>query len=119
METQKTVNLLNSSENEFFKFATKKWYVNDSEVKGEYLLHNPTKFLIKSIESSFCNYSDACILVTGDIAVTEGNANTKVAFRNCAPFEKCSIENNGTLADEADFVNIAMIEYHDNYFDTS
>ena len=87
METQKIVNLLNSPENDFFKFATKKWYVIDSEVKGEYLLRNPIKFLIKSIESSFCNYSDAYILVTGDIAVTEGNANTKVAFRNCAPFE--------------------------------
>ena len=27
METEKIVNLLNSSENEFSKFATKKWYV--------------------------------------------------------------------------------------------
>ena len=31
MEMQKTVNLLNSSENEFSKFATKKWYIIDSE----------------------------------------------------------------------------------------
>ena len=31
METQKTVNLLNGSDNENSKSATKKWYVVDSE----------------------------------------------------------------------------------------
>ena len=31
MEPQKTVNLLNSSENEYLKFAAKKWYVIDGE----------------------------------------------------------------------------------------
>ena len=29
METQKMVNLLNGSDNEYTKFATKKWYVID------------------------------------------------------------------------------------------
>ena len=33
MEAQKIVNLLNSSENEYSKFATKKWYTIDSEIK--------------------------------------------------------------------------------------
>ena len=36
IETQKTVNLLDSSENGFSKLATKKWYVIDSETKGNY-----------------------------------------------------------------------------------
>ena len=36
METQKTVNLLTGSDNENSKFATKKWYVIDSESKGKY-----------------------------------------------------------------------------------
>ena len=31
---QKIVNLLNSSENEYSKFATKGWYIIDSESKG-------------------------------------------------------------------------------------
>ena len=70
MESQKLVNLLNSSENEYSKFATKKWYVIDSESKGNYSHHDPITFLTKSIESSLCDYSDAYILVTGDIAVT-------------------------------------------------
>ena len=36
METQKTANLLNSSDNEYSKFATKKWYVIDIQTKGSY-----------------------------------------------------------------------------------
>ena len=64
METQKIVNLLNSSENEYSKFATKKWYVIDSESKGNYSHENPIKFLTSSLESSLCDYSDAYILVT-------------------------------------------------------
>ena len=35
METQKIINLLNVSDNENSKFATKKWYI-DSELKGNY-----------------------------------------------------------------------------------
>ena len=44
METQKVVNFLNTSENDYSKFATKKWYVIDSETKGSYSHHNPIKF---------------------------------------------------------------------------
>ena len=69
METQKIVNLLNGSDNENSKFATKKWYIIDSKSNGNYSHHNPIKFLTKSIESSLCDYSDAYILVTGNITV--------------------------------------------------
>ena len=112
METQKLVNLLNGSDNENSKFAAKKWYVIDSESKGNYSHENPIKFLTSSLESSLCDYSDAYILVTGNIAVTRtiaaagGNpvqrkqpltAATQVVFKNCATFEKCSTEIDGTL----------------------
>ena len=70
METQKIVNLLNGSDNKNSKFATKKWYVIDSESKGNYSHNDKIKFLTKSIESSLRNYSDAYILVTGNITVT-------------------------------------------------
>ena len=124
MKTQKIVNLLNGSDNENSKFATKKWYVIDSESKGNYSHHDPIKFLTKSIESSLCDYSDAYILVTGNITVTGGDANTKVAFKNCAPFTKCITEINETFIDDAEHINITMpmynlIEYSDNYSDTS
>ena len=74
METQKIVNLLNSSDNENSKFATKKWHVIDSETTGKYSHHNWIKFLPKSIEWSLCDYSDAYILVTGNIAAKRRNA---------------------------------------------
>ena len=124
METKKIVNLFNGSDDEDSKFATKKWYVIDSESKNNYSDEDPIKFLTKSLESSLCDYSDAYILVTGNINVTAGDNNTKVVFKNCAPFEKCSTEIDGTLVDEADFINITMpmynlIEYSDNYSDTS
>ena len=57
MEAQKFVNLLNSSENEYAKFASKKLYVIDSESKDKYSLNDLIKFLTKSIESSLCDYS--------------------------------------------------------------
>ena len=89
METQKIVNLLNGSDNENSKFATKKWYVIDSESKGNYSHENPIKILTSSLKSNLCDYSDAYILVTGNITVVGPNDNTKVAFKNCAPFRKC------------------------------
>ena len=108
METQKIINLLNSTENEYSKFATKKWYVIDSESKGNYSHENPIKFLTNTLESSICDYSDAYILVTGNINVTGGNNNTKVAFKNCSPFRKCRTDINETFIDEADFIDITI-----------
>ena len=52
METQKIVNLLNSSENEYSKFATEKWYIIDSESTGNYSNESPIKFSTSSLESS-------------------------------------------------------------------
>ena len=142
METHKIVNLLNSSDNEYFRFATKKWYVIETELKGNYSHHDPITFLTESIESSLCDYSDTCILVTGDIAVTTTIAGAgdkpspppqkkqplaaaaQVAFKNCAPFKDCRTEINDTFGDYGDFINIALpmynlIEYSDNYSDSS
>ena len=64
------------------------WYIIENESKGNYSHHNPLKFLTSSLESSLCDYSDAYILVTGNVIVIGGNNNTKVAFKNCAPFNK-------------------------------
>ena len=97
--------------------------VIDSESKGKYSDETEIKFLASSLESNLCDYSDAYILVAGNINVTGGDANTKVAFKNCAPFRKCRTEINETFFDDAQYINIAMpmynlIEYSDNYSDT-
>ena len=99
--------------------------------------------MFKSLESNFCDYSDAYILVTGNISVTKTiavpagspagtqpqrkqplDAATQVIFKNCAPFEDRRTEINDTFVDYANFLNITMtmynlIEYSGNYSDTS
>ena len=124
METQKIVNLLNGTDNDNSKFATKKRHIIDSESNGNYSQNDEIKFLIRSIESSLCDYSDAYILVTGNITATPNNAATQVVFKNCAPFEKCRTVINETFIDEATHINITtpmynFTEYSDNYSDTS
>ena len=80
--------MLNNTENEYSKFATKRWYIIDSESKGNYSHENPIKFLTNSLESSLCDYSDAYISVIGNITATCNNAATQAIFKNCAPFNK-------------------------------
>ena len=124
MEKQKIINLLNDSSNEESKFAAKKWYVIDSQTtKGKYKQGDVIKFETETIKSSLCDYSDAFILVTGNITVAANN-DTDVAFKNCAPFSTCTTKINDVFVDEANHIYIAMpmynlIEYSDNYSDTS
>ena len=70
METQKIVNLLNNSDNGQYSRGNE----NDSTIKFE----------TKIIKSNLFDYSDAYILVTGDIKVANVAADTNVAFINCA-----------------------------------
>ena len=70
------------------------------------------KFLTSSLESSLCDYSDAYILVTGNIIATPNTAATQVVFKNCAPFGKCRTEINETFIDEAMHINITMPMYN-------
>ena len=58
------------------------------------------------------------------ISVTGGDANTKLASKNCSLFRKCRTEINETFVDDAQHINIAMpvynlIEHSSNYSDTS
>ena len=82
------------------------------------------KFESKVIKSSLCDCQDTYILVTGNITVTGSDANTRVAFKNCASFTKCITHINDEYVDNADNLDIIMpmynlIEYSDNYSDTS
>ena len=123
METQKIINLLNDSSNDEFKFSTKMWYVIDSQTtKGKYKQGDTIMFKTENVKSSLCDYSDALILVTGNITVT-ANDDTDIAFKNCAPFCTCKTVINDVYIDEANHIHIVMtmynlIEYSDNYSDT-
>ena len=128
METQKIADILGNADTESLKSATRKWYVindqNNADSGDEDENSTTIKFETKVIKSNLCDYSDAYILVTGDITATGGDANTKVAFKNCAPFTKCVTHINDEHVDNADNLDIVtpmynLIEYSDNYSDTS
>ena len=128
METQKIVNLLNDTDNESLKFATRKWYVINDQNNGEYGKGSENdlsiKFETKVIKSSLCDCSDVYILVTEDIKVAVVGADTNIAFKNCAPFTRCVTHINDEHIDTAENLDIIMpmyslIEYSDHYSYTS
>ena len=87
---------------------------NDSTVKVE-----TVKF-----KSNLCDYSDAYILLTGDIKIPDVAANTNVAFKNYAPFARCVTHINDEHVETAKNLDIIMpmynlLEYSDNYADSS
>ena len=127
METQKIVNLLNDADNESSKVATKKWYIINDQNNGPYDRGNENdltiKFETKVIKPNLCDYSDAYILVTGDIKVADVAANTNVAFKNCVPFTRCVTPINDEHVETAEYLDIIMpmynlIEFSDNYTDS-
>ena len=116
METQKIEILLNDSDNEFSKFATRKWYIINDQNNGQYGRENENnstiKFETKVIKPDLCDYSDVYILVTGNITVTSGNGNTKVAFKNCAPFTRCVTHINDEHVETAENLDIITSMYN-------
>ena len=82
------------------------------------------KLETKVVKLNLCDYSDAYILVMGNITVTSGNDDTRVVFKNCAPFTKYITHINDEHVNNSDNLDILMpmynlIEYSDNYSDTS
>ena len=116
--------MLNDSSNEESKFATKRSYVIDSQkTKGKYKQGDNIKFETETSKLSLCDFSDAFILVTGNITVAVIN-DTDVAFKNRAPFSTCTLKLNDIFVDESNHIYIAipmynLIEYSNNYSDTS
>ena len=126
MESQKIINLLDSNDNESQKFATKRWYIindqNTGNAYGDGEDGTTIKFEAKTIKPNLCDYSDAYLLVTGNIQ--NKPANSLVAFKICAPFRTCDITINDEQIEKAEDLNIVMpmynlLEYSDNYQDST
>ena len=77
------------------------------------------------IKPNLCDYSDAYILVIGNITATGGNNNgNNVVFKNCAPFTKCITHINDEYLETSENLDIIrpmynLLEYSDNYHDSS
>ena len=84
------------------------------------------------LRSSLCDYSDAYILVKGNVSVNNtagaaaaaaNNTNKKLIFKNCAPFTNFIRKINNTQIDNTEYIDMLMpmynlIEYSDNYSKT-
>ena len=82
------------------------------------------------LKLSLCDYSDAYILLSGTITITDAGADDaakrgdqrekEIIFKNCTPFTDCISEINNTQIDNAKDLDVVMpmynlIEYSDNY----
>ena len=95
------------------------WYMVQYGIENEN--DSTIKFETKVIKPNLYDYSDAYILVTGDIKVAAVAADTNVIFKNCAPFTRCVSHINDEHVETAENLDIIMSMYNliDNYGDSS
>ena len=128
MEYQKIANLLNNESNKPSKFRTRNWVEINDDIRGAYSPNKQIRFKTAMLRSSSSDYSDAYILVKGNVSVNNtpaasadvNNANKKVIFKNFAPFTNCISRINNTQIENAEYIDIVMpmynlIEYGDNF----
>ena len=94
MEYQKIANLLNDASNKPSKFRTRNWVEINDDIRSAYSPNKQIRFKTAILRSILCDYSDAYILVKGNIIANNNadagaganNINKKIIFKNCAPF---------------------------------
>ena len=69
MEYQKIANLLNDASNKPSKFRTRNWVEINDDIRCAYSSNKQIRFKTAMLRSSLCDYSDAYILVKGNIFV--------------------------------------------------
>ena len=130
MEYHKITKLLGATPDEVPRFTTKKWVeVHDQLGNGNnsYPLSNQIRFKTSMLRSDLHDFSDAYIVVKGDITLTKtdrrdfiDSRNRFLAFKNNAPFTNCTSKINNVLIDNAEDLDVAMpmynlLEYSKNY----
>ena len=99
MEYQKITNLLGTTLDEIPRFITKKWVeVHDQSGSADdrYKPNKQTRFKTLMLRSDLCDFSDAYIVVKGNITLTKTNGreifdtrNRFLSFKNNTPFTNC------------------------------
>ena len=126
----KNHNLLGTTLHEVPRFITKKWVEVDEQSGNAEARYKPSRqirFKTSMLRSDLCDFSDAYIVVKGDITVTNPNnakRNKAVAFKNNAPFINCISKINGVKIDNAEDLDVVMsmynsLEYSKNYRKTT
>ena len=132
MEYQKIAHLLDSASNKPSKFRTRNWVEINDDIRGAYSPNKQIRFKTAMLRSSLCDYSDAYILVKGNVSFNNtaaagaaaNNAAKKVIFENCALFINCISKINIIQIGNAEYIDIVvlmynLIEYSDNCSKTS
>ena len=133
MEYQKIANLLDSevalsASNKPSKFRARNWVEINDDIRGVYSSNKQIRFKTSMLRSILYDYSNAYVLVKGNILVNNtagngaavNNTDTKVIFKNCALFTNCISIINNTQVDNAEYIGIVMpmcklIEYSENH----
>ena len=128
MQLQKIKILLYHRDENYPKYQTKKWYIINDRNKSQYgegeENEPPIKIDTEVVKPFLRDYASAFILAIGNITVRNGDANTKVAFKNCHPFTKSEIHLNDEHVESADNLDLIMnmyklTKYSDNFSDST
>ena len=130
MEFQKITNFLDitSDNKDLPKFVTKKWIEVYDQSEGNYNVNKEIRIKTSMLRSDLCDYSDAYIVVKGDITLESDNdankRNKNLAFKNNAPFINCISNINGVKIDKAEDLDVVMpmynlLQYSKNYKKTT
>ena len=121
----KIVNFLDttSDNKDLLKFVSKKWIDVYDQSQGNYNVNKEIRVKTSMLKSDLCDFSDAYIVVKGNITVTNpdnAKRNKAVAFKNNAPFINCISKINGQKIDNAEDLDVVMpmynlLEYSKNY----
>ena len=129
MEFQKIPNFLDmTTDNKGLpKFVTKKWIEVYDQSQGNYDINKEIRIKTSMLRSDLCGFSDAYIVVKGNVTVTNPNnakRNKAVTFKNNASFINCIWKINGVKIDNAEDLDVVMpiynwLEYSKNYKKTT
>ena len=86
-----------------------------TQKKNRYNPNKQIRFKTSMLRSGLCDYSDAYIVIKGNITVTNPDNDAydkKVAFKNNARFTSCISKINNTLIDNAEDLDVVMPMYN-------
>ena len=141
MEFPKVTNFLDitTDDKDLPKFVTKKWIEVYDQSQGNYDINKEIRIKTLMLRSDLCDFSDAYIVVKGNITVTKKTftandfeapnntaanasatntandnalAERKLVFKNNASFINCVSKTNGVKIDNAEDLDVVMPMYN-------
>ena len=129
MEFEKIINLLDttSDNKDLPRFVAKKWIEAYDQSERNCSPNKEIRIKRSIIRSDLWHYSNAYIIVKGDITVTNpdnAKRNKAVTFKNNASFINCISKINGIKIDNAEDLDVVMpkynlLEYSKNFKETT